>query len=491
MNDRLVKANKELTPEGVWPAWNEKKRDVDAAVTTAIQQAEQLLIQYAPGGKPQELDSASETLSEIPNRISELQRARDLVTSTIEWILANGDMKQNKREANAKQLRKMLRRLDDKESDLKELECKYRRFSIIKHSLFLAKLTEDVDKQQRAEQISSNITVATEEVQQLSNDPNADLARIKDLESQIQQLLDDLNSLSTQEQMQYSPLIQPSNVNLHELKRQLDLLLPALEIERQKRDTHEVQSTELPTSEAPEIVQPPTTEELKVKTHEVPTTPTVTISVVDEESLSGEPIPVHQEESIPALVSETTTIIEQASEPQLQETTQHAEVYAPSDVVTTVSTVKNEELAGEPFLVKEEPKSSESSDKRTPKEKVQDLLENTENLLKNEDLPPSELVSKILVTVKTITIFRLSFWNVSTIWPRLKCKLFAIRSIGCPKTNAANVKLKTWRRRLRSWKQTSSVFVTTWKSKSSILNQNQQLLTSLTSLLPQNRQVRR
>jgi hypothetical protein len=123
LNDKLVKANKELTPEGVWPAWSEKKRDVDAAVTTAIQQAEQILIQYAPGGDPQSLEDASEALSEIPNRISELQRARDLVISTIEWILANGDMKQNKREANAKQLRKFLRRLDDKESDLKELEC--------------------------------------------------------------------------------------------------------------------------------------------------------------------------------------------------------------------------------------------------------------------------------------------------------------------------------------------------------------------------------
>ena len=123
MNDKLVKANKELTPEGVWPAWSEKKRDVDAAVTTAIQQAEQILIQYAPGGDPQSLEDASEALSEIPNRISELQRARDLVISTIEWILTNGDMKQNKREANAKQLRKFLRRLDDKESDLKELEC--------------------------------------------------------------------------------------------------------------------------------------------------------------------------------------------------------------------------------------------------------------------------------------------------------------------------------------------------------------------------------
>lgn len=125
MNDKLVKANKELTPEGVWPAWSEKKRDVDTAVTTAIQQAEQLMVQYAPGGKPQSLEDASEALSEIPDRISDLQQARELVTTTIEWILANGDMKQNKREANAKQLKKLLRRLDDKESDLKELECKF------------------------------------------------------------------------------------------------------------------------------------------------------------------------------------------------------------------------------------------------------------------------------------------------------------------------------------------------------------------------------
>lgn len=126
LNDKLVKANKELSPEStIWPAWSEKKHDVDNAVSTSIQEAEQLLVKYAPGGEPQSLGDASETLAVIPNRVAELQRARDLVNSTIEWVLSSNEMKQNKREANAKQLKKLLRRLDDKQSDLKELECKF------------------------------------------------------------------------------------------------------------------------------------------------------------------------------------------------------------------------------------------------------------------------------------------------------------------------------------------------------------------------------
>lgn len=238
-----------------------------------------------------------------------------------------------------------------------------------------------------------------EQVQQLLNNTGAlpadqHLSRIQDLEAQIQQLSADSNALSAQDQQQYSPLIQPSKVNLNELKRQLDPLLFTLEVEKQKlapaleQDTRELQTSDL--LKTCEIVQEaPTTEELHVKTLEVPTTPTTTISVAEEEPLSGT-VSVHQEETIPALVSETTTIVEQQGEPQLQETTEHVEVYAPPDVTTTSSTVKQEELESKPFLV--EPKPVEQVDKRTLQEKIQDLLKNTESLL-NDELSPSELVN--------------------------------------------------------------------------------------------------
>jgi hypothetical protein len=210
---------------------------------------------------------------------------------------------------------------------------------------------------------------------------NDRLRRIRELEGQIRQLLADLNALSAQDQQQYSPLVKPSKISLQELKRQLDLLLSTLGTEEQtlERDTRELQPTEI-------VQEVPTTEELQVKTHEVPTSPTTTISVAEEEPLGGT-VSVHQEETIPALVGETTTIVEQKEEPQLQETTEHAEVYAPPEIATTVS-LKEEEFEGEPFLVKEE-----QADKRTPKEKIQDLLENTESLLKDGELSPSELVS--------------------------------------------------------------------------------------------------
>lgn len=117
-----MKANKELTPEGVWPAWTEKKHNVEATVNNAIQRAEDLRTVYAPGQKPQSLHDAQQTLNELPQSLAELEKAREMIADTIQWLNSNGDMKQNKREANAKQMKKLFKRLDDKKADLSELE---------------------------------------------------------------------------------------------------------------------------------------------------------------------------------------------------------------------------------------------------------------------------------------------------------------------------------------------------------------------------------
>lgn len=122
LNDKIVKANKELSPEGVWPAWTEKRRQVETSVNDAIQHAEDLRTVYAPGQPPQSIENAQQTLSELPQSLAELERAREMIFDTLHWLNGSTDMKQNKREANAKQMKKLLKKLDDKATDLSELE---------------------------------------------------------------------------------------------------------------------------------------------------------------------------------------------------------------------------------------------------------------------------------------------------------------------------------------------------------------------------------
>lgn len=74
------------------------------------------------GQNPRSVADSQGTVVAIQQRIENLNQARGLTNETIEWLSNNGDMKQNKREPNAKQLKKLLRKLDDKESDLRELE---------------------------------------------------------------------------------------------------------------------------------------------------------------------------------------------------------------------------------------------------------------------------------------------------------------------------------------------------------------------------------
>lgn len=124
LNDKIVKAQKEQTPENVWPAWTEKRRETEAIVHDAIQRAEEMCKIYAPGREPQSLEDAQQTLNALPQNVADLDRAHELVSNTIQWLNSNADMKQNKREANAKQMKKLFRKLDDKKTDLNELEGK-------------------------------------------------------------------------------------------------------------------------------------------------------------------------------------------------------------------------------------------------------------------------------------------------------------------------------------------------------------------------------
>lgn len=261
-------------------------------------------------------------------------------------------------------------------------------------SKFVAKLTEDVEKRQQAERLSSDIDQSILHIQQLlSSDqqtPSYRLDQIQQLELQIQEQILQLDSLRPQAH-QFSPLIEPYNVPIQELRRRLDLALTGL-VNEKRRIESEQTPVDLSKSEElspgnlqtiPAEVDPSIQESIEVKTHELPaTSTTTTISVVEEELPGVDQIDTSQtviETPIPAIVTKTTTIVEQQEEPKLVDESPHAQVYAPSTSETTFETVKEEELQSvEPL--------KEAVDKRTPQERLLDLLENTENLLQNEDM---------------------------------------------------------------------------------------------------------
>lgn len=164
----------------------------------------------------------------------------------------------------------------------------------------------------------------------------------------------------------------------------------------EKKNVTTVLQSSLKDTELQSVHLPPSVETspLDVQTHPSDEETTITTVSVTE----GEPLDqgvMHQPEGVPSLLTETIEIVRRVEdEPEIKQSEEHTEVHfthevpheAPPVIETTFSVEKESEPA------------TSAVDKRNPKEKIQDLLENTENLLQNDDLSVSELASPIFVS---------------------------------------------------------------------------------------------
>ncbi|KAI6241053.1 hypothetical protein M3Y99_00376900 [Aphelenchoides fujianensis] len=192
LHDKLLKAEeREPSEPPASSEWGARKAEAEQTVAAAIADAEALLTPFAQGQPPQSLERAEETLGAIPARVDELRRARDLVDAQIAWILESTQLKPNKREANAKQLRRLQRSLDDKTTDLDELQTK---------------LAEDARRQRQVAAALAELERIEADARALPDSPEEKLKKLEELEH----CLHELDTTARSEEHEVAPLIRPA-----------------------------------------------------------------------------------------------------------------------------------------------------------------------------------------------------------------------------------------------------------------------------------------
>ncbi|KAI6207377.1 hypothetical protein M3Y96_00002700 [Aphelenchoides besseyi] len=359
LNDKLMKAEQREPSEPVQSSeWNTRRSDVDAAVTSAINSAEKVLTPYAQGQPSQPLESAEHTLAVIPDQVENLKRASELVALTIEWIQGPSDLKPNKREANLKQMKKLIRKLDDKVTDLEELQ---------------STLSEDVGKQRQIMVAVNELNQIGVAAREMPASPEEKLQKLEKLENRLHEL-DATTTFVHSDEHEVVPLIVPS-VDQRELQNKVTEISEVLA----KENEHVQQQLQSRTS--PQQTETSTKQPLN----------------------SDVEIPLIAESIAPKMTAKIiATVSPDATSEDLVEV---VSIYKTSPPTTSE---KDEAL---PIVIKEEvidagaiiSEIAPEYDSRTPKEKVTDAIGNVKAVLKEKNAASDEELRRAIQLLTSIS----------------------------------------------------------------------------------------
>jgi hypothetical protein len=182
----------ELQKRQASAAWLEKKNEIDQQLLTITAANEEVLQRYADNLEPASVQKAEEDLQGLSNLSDKLRQAKLMLQNALDWLMSNKEMPEEERRNAAEKLDAELKRIDHEESALNALTQKLE-----------AELQRQKEMDSRVLQIQQEIGDLQNElltIHQEQEDPVQKQVQVDEIQTRLQPLLQEVNSLQKQQE---------------------------------------------------------------------------------------------------------------------------------------------------------------------------------------------------------------------------------------------------------------------------------------------------